>query len=88
MGLLAAQTALSAEAAKQTPTHKDYKRTRAALDTIKTFVNRTEGNTLILRATASQQAVSELIKQEFAPAKPAVKPKPKAPTTRRRGRRG
>jgi len=30
--------------------------------------------------------VTELIKQEFAPAKPAPKAKPKAPT-RRRGRR-
>jgi hypothetical protein len=87
MGLLAAQSALSAEAAKQTPTHKDYRRTRAALDTIKTFVNRTEGNTLILKATASQAAVAEFVKQEFAPAKPAARPKPKAAAPRRRGRR-
>ena len=84
MGLMAAQTALSAEAAKQTPRHKDYKRTRAALNTIKTFVNRTEGNTLILSASVPQAAVAEFIKQEMAPAKP--KPAPRR-TTRRRGRR-
>jgi hypothetical protein len=34
MGLLAAQTGLSSEAAKQTRKHKDYAKTRAALDAI------------------------------------------------------
>ena len=81
MGLLAAQTALSAEAAKQTPKHKDYKRTRAALDTLKTFVNRTEGNKLILSASVPQAAVAELIRQEMSKKPPTVK----APA-RRRGR--
>ena len=85
MGLLAAQTALSAEAAKQTPKHKDYKRTRAALNTIKTFVNRTEGNKLILSASVPQAAVAELIKQEMA--KPPAKAKTTTPRRRGRARR-
>lgn len=84
MGMLAAQTALNAEAAKQTPKHKDYKKTRAALDTIKTFVNRTEGNTLILSASVPQAAVADLIKQEMA--KPAPAPKPTTKPAPRRGR--
>jgi hypothetical protein len=83
MGLLAAQTALNSEAAKQTPKHKDYKKTRAALSTLKTFVNRTEGNTLILSASVPQTAVAELIKQEMTK-QPTVTGK--TPSTRRRGR--
>lgn len=82
MGLLAAQTGLSSEAAKQTPRHKDYARTRAALDAIKGFVNRTEGNTLLLSVSVPQKAVHDLVKNEWKPTKPAK------PTTapRRRGR--
>ena len=81
MGLLAAQTALSSEAAKQTPRHKDYARTRAALDAVKGFVNRTEGNTLLLSVSMPQKTVHALARKEFAskPAKPAT-------STRRRGR--
>jgi hypothetical protein len=84
MGMLAAQTALNAEAAKQTPKHKDYKKTRAALDTIKTFVNRTEGNTLILSASVPQAAVADLIKQEMAKPAPTTKPAPRRGRARRR----
>ena len=82
MGLLAAQTALNSEAARQTPKHKDYAQTRAALEAIKTFVNRTEGSTLLLSASVPQKTVNDLIRKEMAP-----KPGPK-PTTapRRRGR--
>jgi hypothetical protein len=79
MGLLAAQSALSAEAAKQTPRHKDYKQTRAALATLKTFVNRTEGNTLFISASVPQSAVAELIRKE-------MKPAPTKTPARRRGR--
>ena len=80
MGLLAAQTALNSEAAKQTPKHKDYARTRAALDLVKSFVNRTEGNTLLLSVSAPQKTVHDLIKQETA-SKPTTTAKP-----RRKGR--
>ena len=85
MGLLAAQTALSQQAAKLTPKDKDYARTRTALNTIKNFVNRTEGNTLLLSVSAPQQTINELIKKEMAP-----KPAPRKATTRtgpRGGRR-
>ncbi|MET0622406.1 MAG: hypothetical protein ABW250_05450 [Pyrinomonadaceae bacterium] len=84
MGLLAGQTALSQQAAKLTPTHKDYARTRTALGVLKTFVNRTEGNTLVLSATVSQKDMAALAKQEFAK-KPAAKNTGRAP--RRRPRR-
>jgi hypothetical protein len=72
MGLLAAQTGLNAEAAKQTPRHKDYLQTRTALNALKTVVNRTEGNTLHLSVSAPQKVVADLVKKEMAP-KPAVK---------------
>jgi hypothetical protein len=81
MGLLAAQTALSSEAARQTPKHKDYARTRAALDTLKGFVNRTEGNTLMLSVSVPQKTVHALVKKEMAP-------KPVKRTTVPRRRRG
>ena len=80
MGLLAAQTGLSAEAAKQTPKHKDYAQTRAALDAIKTVVNRTEGNTLLLSFSLPQKAVNDLMKKEWVTKKAR-------PTTSRPGRR-
>jgi hypothetical protein len=81
MGLLAAQTALNSEAAKQTPRHKDYAKTRAALNTLKSLVNRTEGNTLLLSVSVPQKTVHDLVKKEMAP-------KTATPTTapRRRGR--
>jgi hypothetical protein len=86
MGLLAAQTGLSSEAAKQTPRHKDYAKTRAALDAIKGFVNRTEGNTLLLSASFPQKVVNELIKSEMKPSKAAksVKTAPRRGRTRRK----
>jgi hypothetical protein len=86
MGMLAAQTALNSEAAKQTPKHKDYARTRAMLDAMKTFVNRTEGNTLLLSASFPQKAVHDLFKKEMAgpkAAQPAAKPAPRRRTRRR-----
>ncbi|HEX8148695.1 MAG TPA: hypothetical protein VF591_16050 [Pyrinomonadaceae bacterium] len=81
MGLLAAQTALNSEAAKQTPKHKDYAKTRAALDAIKGFVNRTEGNTLLLSVAVPQKTVHDLAQREMGSksARPAT-------TTRRRAR--
>jgi hypothetical protein len=82
MGLLAAQTALSSAAAKQTPKHKDYAQTRAALDAIKTFVNRTDGNTLLLSFSVPQKTADALVKKEWAP-KTTKKP---AARTGRRGR--
>jgi hypothetical protein len=81
MGLLAAQTALSQEAAKQTPKHKDYAKTRAALNALQGLVNRTEGNKLLLGISVPQTTVNALVKQEMAkpaPPKPAAKPRPRA----------
>jgi hypothetical protein len=65
MGLLAAQTGLSAEVAKKTPKDKDYAQAHAALDAVKTFVNRTEGNTLLLSVSVPQKTVAALVKKEI-----------------------
>lgn len=80
MGLLAAQTGISQEAAKKTPKDKDYAQMRAALNALKTFVNRTEGNTLILSVSVPQKTVADLVKQQMA--------KPTKPAAARPGRRG
>jgi hypothetical protein len=82
MGMLAAQTALNAEAAKQTPKHKDYAKTQTALAVLKGFVNRTEGNTLHLSLSVPQKTVAALIRQEMTK-KPAATT---ATPPRRRGR--
>ncbi|HEX7317095.1 MAG TPA: hypothetical protein VF297_24565 [Pyrinomonadaceae bacterium] len=81
MGLLAAQTGLNSEAAKQTPKHKDYARTRAALAALKAFVNRTEGNTLLLSVAFPQKTIHDLARKEMAPSS-------KAATATRPGRKG
>ncbi len=83
MGLLAAQTALSQEAAKQTPKDKDYAKTQAALAVLKTLVNRTDGSTLHLSVSVPQKTVAQLIRQEMT-----KKPAPATTTTpaRRRAR--
>jgi hypothetical protein len=72
MGLVAVQTGLSSDAAKQTPKHKDYARTQAMLNSLKTFVNRTEGNTLLLSVSVPQKTVHELVKSEMTPVKRTV----------------
>jgi hypothetical protein len=87
MGLLGAQTALNQRAAKVTPKDKDYMRTRTALAVLKTFVNRIEGNTLILSASVAQKDVATLLKQEFAKTPAATTPAPRSgrrPRPRRR----
>lgn len=86
MGLLAAQTALNAEAAKLTPKHKDYAKTRAALDTLKAFVNRTDGSTLLLSVSVPQKTVHDLVKSEMRPK--TAKPTTAAPRRRPRPRKG
>jgi hypothetical protein len=81
MGLLAAQTGLSQEVAKKTP--KDGADARNALNVLKTLVNRTEGNTLILSVSVPQQTVAEMLKKQMAKPEPD---KATASPARRRGR--
>src|SRR3712207_6177856 len=64
MGLLAAQTALSSQMAKLKPADKEYAQKRAALDAVKTFVNRTDGNTLLLSVSVPQKVVHDLARSE------------------------
>lgn len=83
MGLLAAQTGLTSEAAKKRG--KDAVQARQALAALKTAVNRTEGSTLVLGVSVPQKAVADLVRSEMSKKKtPATKGK----ATRRTGRRG
>jgi hypothetical protein len=82
MGLLAAQTWLSQEAAKKKG--KDAQQARTLLAALKTFVNRTEGNTLHLSFAVPQRSLNALVRNELM-----KKPAPTTATrpTRRRARR-
>ncbi|MDT7807732.1 MAG: hypothetical protein QOJ70_1545 [Acidobacteriota bacterium] len=85
MGLLAAQTGISQEVAKMTPKDKDYAKARSALDALKTFVNRTEGNKLLLSVSVPQKTVADLVRDEMS--KKETTPKATTqPGGRRRGR--
>jgi hypothetical protein len=84
MGVLAAQTAMSSEAAKLKPRDKDYAQARAALDALKTFVNRTEGNTLLLSVSVPQKTVNDLVRKEMAPKRATPTTAPRRGRTRRR----
>lgn len=61
---------------------KDVVRTRQGLAMLASAVNRTEGNTLVLRISVPQQSVIDIIKEQAAKGK-----KPVRRTTRRRIRR-
>ncbi|MDT7778059.1 MAG: hypothetical protein QOC99_571 [Acidobacteriota bacterium] len=82
MGLLAAQTGMSQEIAKKRGPEADQM--RQALDTLKTLVNRTDGNTLHLSVSVSQKTVADLVRKEMVKTPPTTKTGPR--TTRRRGR--
>lgn len=82
MGMLAAQTMLTQEAAKKGS--KDAIKARQALAMLKTAVNRTEGSTLVLSVSVPQKTVADLVRSEMSKQTPATKGKP----TRRTGRRG
>jgi hypothetical protein len=81
MGLLAAQTALSQEAAKKTG--RDGEQARTALTALKTFVNRTDGNTLHLSFSVPQKTIAALVRQEMMKKQTT---KPTRRNVRRRGR--
>jgi hypothetical protein len=84
MGLLAAQTGMSQEAAKKSG--PDAIQIRQALDTLKTVVNRTEGSTLLLSASVSQKTIADLVRKEMAKGSKPTTVTKGTPTTRRRGR--
>ncbi|HYH86744.1 MAG TPA: hypothetical protein VEX60_14930 [Pyrinomonadaceae bacterium] len=82
MGLLAAQTALSQEAAKKRS--KDAVNARQALAALKTVVNRIEGSTLVLGVSVPQKVVADLVRSEMNKSKAAAA---KAKAKRRTGRK-
>jgi hypothetical protein len=82
MGLLAAQTALSNEAAKKKG--KEAVQARQGLAVLRTVVNRTEGSTLVLGLSVSQKAVTDFIASQSAK---KTTPAPKGRRARRRATR-
>jgi hypothetical protein len=69
MGQAFAENAMREEASKKTG--KDAAQARAALGVLTSAVNRTEGNTLILRVSVPQKTVVSLINEQRAKSKPA-----------------
>ncbi|MDT7689504.1 MAG: hypothetical protein QOE46_2263 [Acidobacteriota bacterium] len=86
MGLLAAQTGISQEVAKMTPKDKDYAKAHSALDALKTFVNRTEGNKLLLSVSVPQKTVADLVREEMSKKETTPKATTQPGGHRRRGR--
>jgi len=82
MGLLAAQTALTEEAAKKRG--NDAVQARQALAVLRTVVNRTEGSTLHITASIPQQTIANYVRIEMAKKSAATMGK----TTRGRTRKG
>jgi hypothetical protein len=83
MGLLGLQTALTQEAAKKRG--RDAIQARQALAALKTAVNRTDGNTLVLGVSVPQKAVADLIRSEMSKKKAtATKGKATRRTSRKR----
>lgn len=84
MGLLAAQTALSKEAAKKGS--KDAVKAQQALGALKTVVNRAEGSTLVLSVAVPQKTVAALVTDAMSK-KPTPATGKRKPGTRRATRR-
>lgn len=63
MGLVALQTSLTEDAAKQN--NKDAANARTALGVLKTVVNRTEGSTLVISAAIPLSTVAELVRKQM-----------------------
>lgn len=72
MGLLAAQAELGQEAAKKQG--KEADNARYTLNALKTLVNRTEGETLLLSVSIPQTVVAEMVREQM----------PKTKTTKKR----
>jgi hypothetical protein len=81
MGLMAAQSALSEEAANKRG--KDAIEARQALNVLRTMTNRTEGNTLVLGFSVPVKTVADLVGKEMA-----TQSTPAGKATRRTGRKG
>jgi hypothetical protein len=80
LGLVALRTELAGEAARKNS--KDAADARRALAVLKTVVNRTEGNTLVISAAVPVSTIAELVRKQSARPQTATHR-----TTRRRGRR-
>ncbi|MDQ3805583.1 MAG: hypothetical protein M3416_17355 [Acidobacteriota bacterium] len=77
MGLTAAESAAQRDIERKRHKPDESWQARIALKAIRTFVNRAEGNTVVLGVSLSQSAFAEIVRREFV----------KKPAAPRRGRR-
>lgn len=80
MGIAAVQTAAQNEIARKKAKPREAQQAQTALRALRTFTNRTEGNTLLLGISIPQKSVAEIVKKEFL-----KKPAPKTGTASRKG---
>ena len=85
MGIKAAQSAAEGDIARKKAKPRESEQARMALSALRTFTNRTEGNTLLLGISVPQKTVSELVRKEFV--KKPVPPRARMGTRRRGVRR-
>ena len=83
MGLTAAESAAQRDIERKRAKPAESRQSRMALQAIRTFVNRTEGNTVVLGVSIPRAALAEFIRQEFA-RKPAPRARGRRPARRRR----
>ncbi|MCA1633698.1 MAG: hypothetical protein LC802_08270 [Acidobacteria bacterium] len=79
MGIKAAQSAAEADVARKKLKPRESEQARMALSALRTFTNRTEGNTLLLGVSVPQRTVAAIVLKEFV--------KKPAPAATRRGAR-
>lgn len=73
MGLTALESSAERDIEKKRAKPAESRQARIALNAIRTFVNRTEGSTVILGASIPRAAVAEIVQKEFIK-KPARQP--------------
>ncbi|HEV3468798.1 MAG TPA: hypothetical protein VG148_05720 [Pyrinomonadaceae bacterium] len=83
MGLTAAESAAQRDIERKRLKPDESWQARIALNAIRTFVNRTEGNTVVLGVSVPQSALAEIIRREFV-RKPAPRPRGRRRAPRRR----
>lgn len=88
MGLTAAESAAQRDIERKRQKPDESRQARIALGALRTFVNRTEGNTVVLGVSIPQSALAEVVQKEFikkaAPKKPAATPRGRRRAARRK----
>jgi hypothetical protein len=83
MGLTAAESAAQRDIERKRRKPDESRQARIALNALRTFVNRTEGNTVLLGVSVPQSALAEVVRKEFVK-RPAAPPRGRRRAVRRR----